>query len=129
MDNLPDGVRGAVELARGLPGASEATAAIDGSVSAVVHELSKAAAVASETATGYADVGSAHYEVLRARLAEADEAVFRWPTAFLARAVAEQPYATAAVGGAIAVVMLPGTRALLWRASFGRMQSEEVRQY
>jgi hypothetical protein len=45
-----------------------------------------------------------------------------------APAIAEQPYATCAVAGSVGLLLLPSTRSLLWRASFGRMQSEEVGQ-
>ena len=128
MESLPERLKETADFAKSLPWATEAQAAIDGGVSTVVHELSKYASVAMEATSEYVETGRAHSGVALARLKEVDDEFFRRPTELLARAIHEQPYATCAVGGAIAALMLPGTRGLLWRASFGRMQSEEVRR-
>ena len=56
---------------------------------------------------------------------EIESRFFERPTAIATSAVTRAPYATAAGAVAVASLALPGTRALLWRATFGRLQSEE----
>lgn len=126
MDNLTEQVKDAVDFVKSLPGASEAQGFIDSGVSAAVHELAKLTSVAAEATSEYVETGKAHSGILAERLREADEAFFTRPSSALARVVTEQPYAAAVAGGAALAMMIPGTRSLLWRASFGRFSSEEA---
>ena len=103
-----------------------AKAAIDGGVDVAVAQLSKTVAVVAEASSDYVSTGRAHAEVARARLGELEDRAFAGPTAVISRAATEAPYATGAAAASLALLLLPASRRLLWRATFGRASSEEA---
>ena len=120
MESLKEVFKGAGALPEG------AKAAIDGGVDVAVAQLSKTVAVVAEASSEYVSTGRAHAEVARARLGELEDRAFAGPTATLSRAVAEAPYASGAAAASLALLLLPASRRLLWRATLGRASSEEA---
>lgn len=120
MESLKEVFKGAGALPEG------AKAAIDGGVDVAVAQLSKTVAVVAEASSDYVSTGRAHAEVARARLGELEDRAFAGPTATLSRAVAEAPYATGAAAASLALLLLPASRRLFWRATLGRASSEEA---
>ena len=120
MESLKEVFKGAGALPEG------AKAAIDGGVDVAVARLSKTVAVVAEASSDYVSTGRAHAEVASARLGELEDRAFAGPTATLSRAVAEAPYATGAAAASLALLLLPASRRLLWRATLGRASSEEA---
>ena len=122
--DLPESLKAALGTAGG--GAGAATSAVDAAVSSAVASASKLTAVAVEAVNDRVEFGRAHLEVASWELQSAEDKFFKAPSRALASAIERAPYATAAAGAALALLAVPGTRRILWHASFGRMQSEEA---
>ena len=122
--DLPESLKAALGTAGG--GADAATSAVDAAVSSAVASASKLTAVAAEAVNDRVEIGRAHLEAASWELQSAEDKFFKAPSRALASAIERAPYATAAAGAALALLAVPGTRRILWHASFGRMQSEEA---
>ncbi|ACO65640.1 predicted protein [Micromonas commoda] len=122
--DLPESLKAALGTAGG--GADAATSAVDAAVSSAVASASKLTAVAAEAVNDRVEIGRAHLEAASWELRSAEDKLFKAPSRALASAIDRAPYATAAAGAALALLAVPGTRRILWHASFGRMQSEEA---
>ena len=122
--DLPESLKAALGTAGG--GVDAATSAVDAAVSSAVASASKLTAVAAEAVNDRVEIGRAHLEAASWELQSAEDKFFKAPSRALASAIERAPYATAAAGAALALLAVPGTRRILWHASFGRMQSEEA---
>ena len=122
--DLPESLKAALGPAGG--GADAATAAVDTAVSSAVASASKLTAVAMESLNQRYEIGVAHATAAWWEVQALEDKVFEAPTAALASAIKDAPYATAVAGTTCALLAVPGTRRILWHMSFGRMQSEEA---
>ena len=123
---LPPPVRDVLDAVAGaLPGAATASNVVDSAVSSIVRIGSTRVAVATEVASAQIAVARSRLDAVETAAREIESRFFERPTAIATSAVTRAPYATAAGAVAVASLALPGTRALLWRATFGRLQSEE----
>jgi len=122
--DLPESLKAALGTAGG--GADAATSAVDTAVSSAVASASKLTAVAMESLNQRYEIGVAHATAAWWEVQALEDKVFEAPTAALASAIKDAPYATAVAGTTCALLAVPGTRRILWHMSFGRMQSEEA---
>ena len=126
LDGAPPPVRDVLDAVAGaLPGAATASNVVDSAVSSIVRIGSTRVAVATEVASAQIAVARSRLDAVETAAREIESRFFERPTAIATSAVTRAPYATAAGAVAVASLALPGTRALLWRATFGRLQSEE----
>jgi len=119
-----DGVRSVVD---GAARAREtATARIDRTSSDAAFALAKTIETTRERVNDVAGTAVAHAEALAERARESEDEFFKRVSKKAVETARENPLTTGASAVAFLALALPGPRALLWRSTLGRLQSEEA---
>ena len=128
---LPSAVSDAIARARSLADSAtrareDASRRIDRTSSDAAFAVVKAMETTREALSDVAGTAVAHGEALAVRVRESEDEFFRSTSKAVVAAARANPMTLGAAVAAALVVALPGPRALLWRSTLGRLQSEEA---
>jgi hypothetical protein len=128
---LPASINKFIERARGVvDGASNARAALDERIDRTSSDAAFAVAKTIETTrervNDITDTAVAHAEALAERARESEDEFFNMASKRVVETVRENPASATAGALTFLALALPGPRALLWRSTLGRLQSEEA---
>jgi hypothetical protein len=113
-------------VAQATAATTMASDAIDRTTSDAAFAVAKTIEVARERVDEVRGTAQAHAGVLVERARESEDAFFKRASKEMAERARANPASVGAGALALALIVLPGPRALLWRATMGRLQSEEA---
>ena len=103
-----------------------ASEAIDRTTSDAAFAVAKTIEVARERVNEASGTAQAHAGVLVENVREREDAFFKRVSKEVADVARANPASAGAGALGLALILLPGPRALLWRVTMGRLQSEEA---